>query len=207
MATLAFKKPLRPRRQPLRLAVITLTDQELVERAKTGDHNAFRILVERHEKNMARTVSGMLGPSSEVDDVVQEVFIRFFKALNRFRGDAAPSTFIKRIAINLSLDTLRRRKRLRKRFVSRHNGNEHLFESVDENVNADAFDRKRLVEAALSTLRPHHRSVIVLRLIDGYSTRETANILQVPPGTVLSRLSRASAKLRAVLEPILADET
>ena len=206
MAALAPVAQLRSRSRPLRLTVITPTDEELVIRARKGDNGAFRILVERHEKNMARTVAGMLGASSEVDDVVQEVFIRFYRHLDRFRGEAAVGTFLKRIAINLSLDALRRRKRVRSRFVSRDNEQIHLPEAESDRFHEDTFDRRRLIEQALAALRPQHRAVVVLRLIDGYSTKEAAGILDIPQGTVLSRLSRATAKLRSVLAPILAEE-
>ena len=184
----------------------TPTDEELVHRARKGDNNAFRTLVERHQKNIARTVSGMLGASMDVDDVVQEVFIRLHRHLDRFRGDAALSTFLKRIAINLSLDALRCRKRIRRRFVSRDDHEIYLPEPEADRFQEDTFDRRQLIEQALSSLRPQHRAVIVLRLIDDYSTKETAAILGVPQGTVLSRLSRATAKMRLVLAPILAEE-
>ena len=206
MAALASVASSRSRPRPVKLAVHKLTDEELVSRAKKGDNNAFRIIVERHQQNMAKTVSGMLGASSEVDDVVQEVFIRLYRHLDRFRGDAALSTFLKRIAINLSLDALRRRKRFRHRFLSRDDEQMHLPEAEAGGSRVDSFDRKRLIERALGTLGPKHRAVVVLRLIDGYSTREAARILEVPQGTVLSRLSRATAKLRTVLAPILAEE-
>ena len=194
------------RPQPLKLTVIAPTDAELVDRAKAGDNNAFRILVERHEKSMARTVAAMLGPSAEVDDVVQETFIRFYRSLARFRGESSTGTYLKRIAINLSLDTLRRRKRETSRYVSRDDDRIYLPEPAIESVAEDAFDNRRLIDQALDALRPHHRSVVVLRLIDGYSTKEAARILKIPSGTVLSRLSRAIGHLREILAPALEEE-
>ena len=185
----------------------TPSDELLVARAKQGDRNAFRVLVDRHQQGVARTVAGMLGPIAEVDDVVQEVFIRFYQALARFRGDAACSTYLKRIAINRSLDTLRRRQRRAGRFISQDAEEVYVPEAKSESSDPDTFDQRRLIDTALASLRPHHRAVVVLRLIEGYSTKEAADILGVPSGTVLSRLSRAIKHLRALLGPILESES
>ncbi len=203
MSSLAIVAPHCTTSRLQRYALKSPTDELLVTRAKEGDRNAFRMLVVRHQQGIARTVASMLGPVVEVDDVVQEVFIRFYQTLARFRGDAACRTYLKRIAINLSLDTLRRRKRLASRFVSRDNESMYVPEARDESADPEGFDRRRLLEQALASLRPHHRAVVVLRLIDGYSTKEAAEILGVPSGTVLSRLSRAVQHLRSILGPIL----
>ncbi len=88
-------------------------------RAPEGDEEAFRCLVERYEGAVAATVIGMLGPGGEVDDVGQEVFVRFYRALDRFRGDSSLKTYLTRIAINLSLNELKRRRRWLDRFRSR----------------------------------------------------------------------------------------
>ena len=79
------------------------TDQELLDSARRGDASAFRSLVERYEGQVASTVIGMLGFGPEADDVGQETFIRFFKAMENFRGDSSLSTYLTRIAINQSL--------------------------------------------------------------------------------------------------------
>ncbi|MFQ5569220.1 MAG: RNA polymerase sigma factor [Rhodothermales bacterium] len=179
-------------------------DGELVARAREGDRRAFRLLVEKYEAEIAATVVSMLGPSAEVDDVVQEVFIRFYQALDRFRGDAAVSTYLKRIAINRSLDVLRRRKRLLSRFLSRDDDTRHVPEqTVQTEAQIDARERARLVHEAIQALPPKHRAVVVLRMIEGYSTEETAEILGIAYGTVLSRLSRAHARLKTLLSPYI----
>ncbi len=87
------------------------SDEILLDLVRKGDQNAFREILERHQSAVARIVAGMLGNTSEVDDVVQVVFIRFYKTLHQFRGDAACRTYLTRIAINASLDVLRRRKK------------------------------------------------------------------------------------------------
>ncbi len=179
-------------------------DEELVARAREGDRRAFRLLVERYEDDVAATVVAMLGPTGEVDDVAQEVFIRFYQSLERFRGEAAVSTYLKRIAINRSLDALRRRKRLRNRFLSRDDETRPVTEpAFEEEGSLEDQERKRLVHEAIQALPPKHRAVVILRMIEGYSTEETAEILEIPYGTVLSRLSRAHTKLKSLLTPYI----
>ncbi len=184
----------------------TLSDDSLLDRARKGDQNAFRELLERYQCSVSLTVSGMLGIGPEIDDVVQEVFIRFYKTLGRFRGDASCKTYLTRIAINASLDTLRRRNRMRSRFISRDDQMVSIPDPKVEATQAERFERAQLIDSAMNQLKPHHRTVVVLRLVDGYSTSETAEILGIPQGTVLSRLNRAIAHLRDILGPILQKE-
>ena len=179
-------------------------DEDLLARARTGDRRAFRALVERYEDEIAATVTAMLGPSAEVDDVVQEVFIRFYRTLDRFRGEAKVSTYLQRIAINRSLDVLRRRKRVLSRFLSRDDETTSLPEpGLDTTTQIEDEERSAVVHRAIQQLPPKHRAVVVLRMIEGYSTEETAQILDIPYGTVLSRLSRAHAKLKELLTPFI----
>ncbi len=179
-------------------------DDELVNLAKSGDRRAFRLLVERHKDAVGRTVLSILGRTAEVDDVAQETFIRFYRTLDRFRGDSSVSSYLKRIAINAALDVLRRRRRLQKLFVSRDDASFSVREPhVDEERRIETRDRARLVHEAIERLPPNHRAVVVLRLVDGHSTEETANILGIAYGTVLSRLSRAIKRLKDLLDPIL----
>jgi RNA polymerase sigma-70 factor (ECF subfamily) len=172
----------------------------LVSLAKQGDKLAFRILVDRHKAALARTIVGMIGDRGSVDDVLQDVFIQFHNSLDKFRGDAAVKTYLSRIAVNKSLDLLRRRKRWHKRFLSR---DETPIMEVDFEIDpADQSDRKRRIWSAIDSLPDAQRSVLVLRMIDGYSTEETAELLSIEYGTVLSRLSRGMSKLRDLLGPL-----
>ncbi|MBU1920234.1 RNA polymerase sigma factor [bacterium] len=181
------------------------TDQKLIEAARVGDHSAFRILVERYESIIAATAIGMLGRGADAEDVGQETFIRFFKSLDHFRGDAELKTYLTRIAINLSLDALRKRKRNRFWFWSDEQDENRLPVelSIDTSNDIDVTERKEWVRRAISTLDEKHRAVVVLRMIQGYSTKETADILNIPVGTALSRLSRAQDKLRLLLNPFV----
>jgi RNA polymerase sigma-70 factor, ECF subfamily len=177
-------------------------DLDLVKRSCNGDDHAFAGLVKRYEQVVAKTVVGMLGNGADADDVGQQVFIRFYRALCDFRGEASLSTYLTRIAINLSLNELKKRKRF-SRFFTRPT--EALPESQlmlgDDNESAE--DVKEAVHKALQCLEPKFRSVVVLRMIQGYSTKETAEMLDLPLGTVLSRLSRAQEKLKELLKHII----
>jgi RNA polymerase sigma-70 factor, ECF subfamily len=131
--------------------------------------------------------------------VGQETFIHFHKGLQAFRRESSVSTYLVRIAINLSLNELKRRKRRPSPFSQTNPG--IILDIPDEKAEKLLSEDKRVVERALQELKPEFRAVIVLRLLDGYSTEETAQILGVPVGTVLSRLARAQEKLRESLTP------
>ena len=100
-----------PQAQKEVIATMVQTDEELVERSKQGDAQAFKELVVRHEGKVAGVVHSMLGATPEAEDVGQDVFIRFYQALDKFKGESAVSTYLIRIAINLSLNEIKRRKR------------------------------------------------------------------------------------------------
>lgn len=177
-------------------------DSSLLVRAREGDEEAFRCLVERYQGAVAATVIGMLGPGGEADDVGQEVFVRFYRALDRFRGDSSLKTYLTRIAINLSLNEIKRRRRWLDRFRSRDREPEEAplpEPAVSGERELGSSEIQAAVHAAIEQLAAEHRSVVVLRMIQGHSTRETAEILGLPQGTVMSRLSRAMKALQPLL--------
>ncbi len=175
------------------------SDERLVAAAREGDEKAFMEIVKRHESRVASTVVGMLGNCPEAEDVGQETFIRFYRALGSFRGESGLGTYLTRIAINLSLNELKRRKKFFTRFVSKPV--EDFQDYPDRNEPGIPFEEKEILDRAMKKLEPEFRTVLVLRLITGYSTEETAKILNLPVGTVLSRLARAQKKLREILAP------
>ncbi|MFH1221379.1 MAG: sigma-70 family RNA polymerase sigma factor [Candidatus Eisenbacteria bacterium] len=182
-----------------------MTDQDLIAAARGGNDRAFRDIVRLYEPAVAATVMAMLGDCAEAEDVGQETFVRFYRSLDKFRGESSVKTYLTRIAMNLSLNELKRRKR-RRFFVSSRPVEEHSDLPSKESGRDDIGDRD-LVAKALARLDDRSRSVIVLRLIDGYSTEETAGILGLPLGTVLSRLARAQEKLRGILGPLLGEKS
>ena len=175
-------------------------DTALIDRARAGDEAAFRGLVERYESQVAATVVGMLGPGDEADDVGQETFVRVYQALSKFRGEAALGTYLTRIAMNLSLNAIKRRQRHRWRFWSRDDEKAPPEPSFDGRDEQAAQECGQAVHAALARLKPDFRAVVVLRTLDGYSTKETAGLLEIAEGTVLSRLSRGMKQLETILK-------
>ena len=197
------------RSNPFPVSASAPSDAELIARARDGQSRAFRQLVERYEDQVAATVIGMLGRGAEADDVGQETFIRFYESLNQYRGDAGVGTYLTRIAINQSLKALKKRKRWYERFWSRDADPDAALTReppVPGEDEIDARDHAELVHRALEHLSDDHRAVVVLRLLDGYSTRETAEMLDIPEGTVMSRLYRATSTLESLLRPYLSPD-
>jgi RNA polymerase sigma-70 factor (ECF subfamily) len=181
-----------------------LDDTSLIKKILGGDRNAFKELIKKYESQVAATVIGMLGPGPEAEDIGQETFIRFYRALGGFRGESSVGTYVTRIAINLCLNEIKRRGRRRTLYIS---DGEKKLESLAHNPGTEHRDEmSRLVNLGLQHLDPKFRAVIVLRLIHGYTTRETARILRLPEGTVLSRLARGQQKLKEILAPLYKDE-
>ncbi len=167
-----------------------------------GDERAFEVLVQRHEQRVRATVYGMLGQTDGTEDIAQEVFIRFFQKLDEFRGDARVSTFLIRIAINLSLNEIKRRKR-KGRWMINWKSEDPPPAAPDPNAHPGRFETRELVWKGLSQLEPDYRAVLVLRLLEGYSVKETAAVLGIPQGTVASRLARGQQILKNILAPWL----
>ena len=193
----------------LSLVIDHPSDAELLALARSGDNEAFRRIVERYEPVVAATVIAMIGRGDDAEDVGQETFVRFHRALATFRGESSLKTYLVRIALNLSLNALKQRKRRRWRFLSR-DGNDDVPDPVAPvpAIAADeAGERHDLVHRAVAMLGDKHRAVVTLRLLQGLSVRETAQALGVPDGTVLSRLARATDQLRAALGPYMRDGT
>ena len=193
------------------------SDETLLAGARAGDERAFAAIVDRYETRVAATVVGMLGPGDDAEDVGQETFIRLYRYMDGYRGDASLGTYLTRIAMNLSLTALRKRKRWFSRFVSVEStpgggstdgretvgpGLEMIAVETDEGPlgRLEQAEQRDSVQRALADLNPDHRAVIVLRWMDGLSTKETAAALGVPVGTVMSRLSRAMDRLTLTLK-------
>jgi RNA polymerase sigma-70 factor (ECF subfamily) len=176
-------------------------DDELVKASLDGDKLAFGEIVNRYRKMVARTVKGMLGDSVYSEDIGQEVFVNLYNSLSGFRGDAKLSTYIQRIAVNLTLNEIKRRKRFFSMFS--HKGGDEISEiEIADPENEEKREAKEIVNKALMSLDPKFRIIVAMRMLQGYSTKETAEILNLPLGTVLSRLSRAQEQLKEKLEKL-----
>jgi RNA polymerase sigma-70 factor (ECF subfamily) len=176
-------------------------ENELVKSSLEGDKNAFGEIVTRYQGMVARTVKSMLGDTVFSEDIGQEVFINLYHSLSDFRGEAKLSTYIQRIAVNLTLNEIKRRKRFFSMFSQKGNSDMHEFEVADQD-DAERKDAKEMVGKALMKMDPKFRIILTMRMLQGYSTKETAEILNLPLGTVLSRLSRAQEQMRGILSKL-----
>ena len=185
-------------------AAEAMDEKELVERARQGDREAFRVLVERHQDDVFYLALGFLRNRDDAEDVVQEVFIRAYKSLDRFRGQAGLGTWLYRVTLNACRDHQRRRRfltlqesiglvpRAEERWV------EERAEADPERV-THAGHLRRDIARALERLTPAERSVFVLRQLQQLSIRETAEVLGRAEGTVKNLLYRALRKLQKEL--------
>jgi RNA polymerase sigma-70 factor, ECF subfamily len=176
-------------------------EDELVKVSLSGDKLAFNEIVIRYQGMVARTVKGMIGDSVFADDIGQEVFIKLFHSLSEFRGESKLSTYIQKIAVNLTLNEIKRRKRFFTIFSQKGNNEMHEFEIAD-NETQDRGEASEIVGKALMSLDPKFRVIVMMRMLQGYSTKETSEILDLPLGTVLSRLSRAQEQLKGILKKL-----
>jgi RNA polymerase sigma-70 factor, ECF subfamily len=182
----------------IRESYAELDESALVKAAVEGDKGAFGEIIERYRRMVARTVKGMLGDSVFAEDIGQEVFIKLYQSLPDFRGDSKLSTYIQRIAVNLTLNEIKRRKRFFSMFSRSGDNDLHEYDVADDDTQ-ERRDASEIVNKALQAMDPKFRIIVTMRMLQGYSTKETAEILDLPLGTVLSRLSRAQEQLKEIL--------
>jgi RNA polymerase sigma-70 factor (ECF subfamily) len=183
-------------------------EPELLRRAQAGDEDAFGEIMRAYYERVFRTVVGVLRDEHEARDVCQEVWITVWKNLATFRGDAKFSTWVHPIAVRRAIDSLRRREKWLHRFLPFLAERDEAVESVPEPVATEAnpreeserLERSERFEQALATLPEKHRSVLVLREVEGLSYDEIAKTINCKPGTVMSRLFNARRMLAQKLE-------
>ncbi len=174
--------------------VKSASDVDLINLSLNGSMDAFSTIVSRYESMIAKITISMIGNKDDADDIGQETFIRFYKSMDKFKGDSKLGTYLARTAINLTLNEIKKRK---KRWLVTTNSYENFdIPSID---NEESQDITNVVNESLKKLEPKYRSVVVLRFIQGFSTKETSEILELPLGTVLSRLSRGQQKLKEII--------
>ncbi len=162
--------------------------------AQAGDRDAFARLVVRHGAAATRAAA-WFGAGPDTDDVVQEAFVKAWRAIDRFRGDAPFRPWLLRIVANQARNEVRSRKRRDARALRAL----ELPDPVDPAVGAETGERDRAVLAAVRSLRAADRDVVVCRWFLGLNEQETATALGIPRGTAKSRASRALGRLRAGL--------
>ncbi len=183
------------------------TDKELVRRVQRGDRRAFDLLFLRYQHKIHALVGRYL-PHDDVDDVVQEAFIKAFRALPRFRGDSAFYTWLYRIAINAAKNLLASRSRRPQAVVldaddATGEAAEALKDEEDPEGALRGDELKAAVARALEALPEDLRSALTLREFDGLSYAEIAAIMACPVGTVRSRIFRARESVDRHIRPLL----
>ncbi|MDE0332392.1 MAG: sigma-70 family RNA polymerase sigma factor [Nitrospinae bacterium] len=181
-----------------------LDESSWIKRCQNGDRDAFEPLVRQNAGKIQRLVWGMLGERREdTDDVVQEIFIKAYFALPRFRGDAKFSTWVYRIAVNHCRDYLKRSGPMPLELSEEQIAGEPPPEDKEQQDALREVRERRASEELqilFSRLPEKHRRILVMRELEGMSYDEIGEVLQIRPGTVRSRLNRARANMLRAAE-------
>ena len=184
-------------------------DGELISKCKRGDADAFGQLVDRYQQKVYNIAFRMTSNHEDALDLAQESFLRVYRALASYKGESAFSTWVFRIASNVCLDEMRKKKRQPRIALSTDSlmageeGDYPIEIAASEGGNPEQQllqgEMRREIIQALNRVSDEHRLVLVLRDIEGYSYEEIADIVGVNVGTIKSRLNRARLALREVL--------
>jgi RNA polymerase sigma-70 factor, ECF subfamily len=181
-------------------------DAELARRVAAGDQAAFEVLMRRHNRTLFRTARAILRDDAEAEDALQEAYLRAYRTIGSFRGEARLSTWLARVVANEALMRLRKHAR-RSAIVPLQPGvavedlNQIAEGSMEKGPESSArrAEMRKLLEARIDALPGAYRAVFMLRAVEEYSVEETASILEIPDATVRSRLFRARSLLREAL--------
>jgi RNA polymerase sigma-70 factor (ECF subfamily) len=184
-----------------------LSDSVAVAQARAGDPGAFRVLVERHSRNLFRLAYRMTGHPQDAEDVVQDTFLRAYRQLARFDERASFGTWLYRIAANCALDTIRARKRRagQRGSAAEEGAPDPILSLPDSSPAPDRLamsgEVKRRVSAALQELSEMERTAFVLRHFEGMCIDDISRTLGVQPNAAKHSIFRAVQKLRRALDP------
>jgi RNA polymerase sigma-70 factor (ECF subfamily) len=185
-------------------------DQRIVERIQAGDQKAFGLLVTKYQRKLLRLVSRLVRDPAEAEDVVQEAFIKAYRALPQFRGDSAFYTWLYRIGINTAKNYLVTLGRRAPTSTEADIQEAETFDDGDNlrdiNTPESLFATKQIAETvnlAMDGLPEELKMAISLREIEGLSYEEIASVMQCPIGTVRSRIFRAREAIAEKLRPLL----
>ena len=183
------------------------SESELAQRAGSGDHRAFELIMRRHNRALYRAARSIVKDDSEAEEVVQDAYIRAYQALPGFRGEAALGTWLTRIAINKALERLRKRKtQATAQADNVIDLDKHLYMAHPDKASPETPERalirqqtRKLLEQKIDGLPSVFRTVFVLRALEEMSVEECAACLDLPPATVRTRFFRARRLLRESL--------
>jgi len=183
---------------------VSRDDRQLIVDSLKGRTAAFGELISRYQDRLFNTVFRLLDNAEDAQDVVQDAFLHAYQSLNGFKGDSQFFTWLYRIAVNTAI-SFKRKQRVAVRWQGSDDADSPV-EPFDDSADSDpgrALERAeqaQRIQRALNQLSAEHRAVLVLKDIDGCKYEEMAEFLDVPIGTIRSRLHRARLELRALLE-------
>jgi RNA polymerase sigma-70 factor, ECF subfamily len=167
----------------------------VLDRARVGDHEAFAAVVRLYERRLRGIAFRVLGDRDRMDDALQEAYVRAFRALPRFRGDARIGTWLFRITYNACLDELAKTRK------TAHLPLDELVEQASEDPELErSLDARRDLASAFGSLSSDERAAVFLVDVEGFDYAAASKVLEVPVGTVASRLNRARKALRTALQ-------
>jgi RNA polymerase sigma-70 factor (ECF subfamily) len=184
------------------------SDEAAAARAKAGDADAFRVLVERHSRPMFRLAFRMTGNEQDAEDIVQDTFLRAYRRIEKFDERASFGTWLYRITVNCSLDLVRARKRRSEQSGSANPEMDDLIQSLPasgatpDRMAMSGQARQRIAEA-MEELSASERTAFVLRHFEGMCIDEVSRVLGCRPGAARHCVFRAVQKLRRALEPLV----
>jgi RNA polymerase sigma-70 factor (ECF subfamily) len=182
---------------------VTADDNRLIADCRDGNTAAFGELVSRYQDRLFNSVLRLTDNAEDARDVVQEAFLHAYQSLHSFKGDALFFTWLYRIAVNTAI-SMKRKKRVVLRIQPAGEGG-NAIEPLDPSETnrpghaIEMAEEERQVHDALAKLSPEHRSVLVMKDMEGMKYEEMAEILGVPVGTIRSRLHRARLEIRDIL--------
>ncbi|MFQ3368368.1 MAG: RNA polymerase sigma-70 factor (ECF subfamily) [Methylophilaceae bacterium] len=185
-------------------------DQKLVEKAQKGDKKAFGMLVEKYQRRLNRLLSRMVRDQSEIEDIVQDSFIKAYRAINNFRGDSAFYTWLYRIGINTAKNHLVKLGKRPKAMNDVEIEDIENFEDAQDLRNLETPESSMMssqivtaVNQTIEALPDELKQAISLREMDGLSYEEIADLMNCPIGTVRSRIFRAREAIAEKLKPLI----
>lgn len=182
-------------------------DAQLIDEALAGVSASFGQLVAKYQDRLYNTLVHVLGSRDDAYDVAQDAFVQAFLKLESFQRSSAFYTWLYRIAVNLAISQRRRRKTTGSLDDGKQQtGDEPAGRADPPNARIEQRERAQQVQAALATLSDDHRTILILREIDGCCYETIAQMLDLPVGTVRSRLHRARMELRDQLKGVLQED-
>lgn len=188
------------------------TDEEWVQRYLAGESSAFDHLVRRTQNRLYPTVQRIVGSRDEALDVLQETYLKVFRNIGRFQQGCTFYTWVYRIAVNQAISSRRKRRIPSLNLLGSSDSDSHEFDPLDTDTSPSGLEklvkdeRVKIVDETLRSLPPAWTAVLVMCDFDELRYDEIAAVLDIPIGTVRSRIHRAREELRKRLEPLIRDD-